>query len=58
MTSYFDEEISRKGTHSIKWEFILEDGKLISANQTDPKGEKAQLLPMWVADMDFRCPRL
>ena len=56
MTRHFDEKISRKGTHSIKWEFLLEDGKLIDANQTDPKGEKAQLLPMWVADMDFRSP--
>ena len=56
MTCFFDEEISRKGTHSIKWEFVLEDSKLIVANKTDPEGEKAQLLPMWVADMDFRSP--
>jgi cystathionine beta-lyase len=56
MTSNFNEKISRKGTHSIKWEFVLEDSKLIAANQTDPEGEKAPLLPMWVADMDFRSP--
>jgi len=56
MTCNFDEQISRKGTHSIKWEFVLEDSKLIDAKQTDPGGEKAQLLPMWVADMDFRSP--
>ena len=56
MTCNFDEKISRKGTHSIKWEFVLEDSKLIDAKQTDPRGEKAQLLPMWVADMDFRSP--
>ena len=56
MTCQFDEKISRKGTHSIKWEFVLEDSKLIVASQSDPRGEKAQLLPMWVADMDFRSP--
>ncbi len=56
MTSQFDERISRKGTHSIKWEFLLEDGKLVASSQTDPSGEKARLLPMWVADMDFRSP--
>ena len=56
MTYHFDEKISRKGTHSIKWEFVLEDSKLIAASQTDPRGEKARLLPMWVADMDFRSP--
>ena len=53
---HFDEKISRKGTHSIKWEFVLENSKLIVAKQTDPRDEKAQLLPMWVADMDFRSP--
>ena len=57
MTCNLDEKISRKGTHSIKWEFVLEDSKLIDANQTDPRGEKAQLLPMWIADMDFRSPQ-
>jgi len=56
MTYQFDEKISRKGTHSIKWEFVLEDSKLVAASQTDPTGEKARLLPMWVADMDFRSP--
>jgi cystathionine beta-lyase len=57
MTCRFDEKISRKGTHSIKWEFVLEDSKLIGANQTGPGGENAQLLPMWIADMDFRSPQ-
>ena len=57
MTRIFDEEIGRKGTHSIKWEFVLEDSKLTVANQMGPGGEKAQLLPMWIADMDFRSPQ-
>ena len=56
MTYHFDEKVSRKGTHSIKWEFVLEDSKLIAANQTGREGESAQLLPMWIADMDFRSP--
>ena len=56
MAYQFDEKISRKGTHSIKWEFVLEDSKLVAVSQTDPTGEKARLLPIWVADMDFRSP--
>ncbi|RQD69191.1 MAG: pyridoxal phosphate-dependent aminotransferase [Tindallia sp. MSAO_Bac2] len=40
----FNEVISRKGTHSIKWEF----GKTFF-NDDD-------ILPMWVADMDFPSP--
>jgi cysteine-S-conjugate beta-lyase len=57
MTTNFDEIINREGTHSIKWEFIFDGGQLIPANQTDPTEEKAPLLPMWVADMDFRSPQ-
>ena len=56
MTFDFDEEFSRTGTHSVKWEFVLEDGKLVSADQTDPRNDKARLLSMSIADMDFRCP--
>ena len=40
-----DEIISRKGTNSVKWEFM-------------PMGDdsvKSELLPLWIADMDFRC---
>ncbi|MDE6491447.1 MAG: cystathionine beta-lyase, partial [Muribaculaceae bacterium] len=38
MESIFDEEIERRGSGSYKWD---------SASDRD-------LLPMWVADMDFR----
>ncbi len=55
MTFCFDEEINRKGTHSVKWEFIFEGNKLIERDQTDLKRGKNRILPMWVADMDFRC---
>ena len=40
--SYFDQPISRMGTASEKWDGIQET-------------EQCDLLPMWVADMDFRC---
>jgi cystathionine beta-lyase len=39
MNTYnFDETIPRRGTHSIKWDLSSDE----------------QVLPMWVADMDFR----
>lgn len=56
MTFRFDKEISRKGTHSVKWEFVFEGTKLIYSDHADPKWGENRLLPMWVADMDFRCP--
>jgi cystathionine beta-lyase len=41
----FDEEIDRRGTNSLKYDFAKERGKPEDA------------LPLWVADMDFRtCP--
>lgn len=45
VTNIFDEEIIRFGTHSFKWEKTKE---LFGEND---------LLPMWVADMDFRPPK-
>lgn len=45
MRSQFDEVIDRKGTGSLKYDFAAERGK------------PADVLPLWVADMDFRtCP--
>lgn len=44
MTYNFDEIIPRKGTHSLKYDFAEKRGK--------PK----DILPMWVADMDFGVP--
>ena len=38
----FDEPICRKGTDSVKWDHIPGN---------------PQAIPMWVADMDFRCPQ-
>lgn len=41
---YFDRGIDRSGTRSEKWDFALTEGAT------------ADLLPMWVADMDFPSP--
>jgi len=46
MTKYdFDSVIDRRGTNSLKWDFM---SKYLPG---------ADLLPMWVADMDFRAPQ-
>ena len=49
----FDTEISRAGTSSTKWEFLVRDGKVTPWDRTDPKHGDDRVLPMWVADMDF-----
>ena len=43
--SQFDEVIKRDGSLSLKWDFIKETC------------EEEDLLPMWVADMDFQAPK-
>lgn len=43
----FDEIVDRKGTNSIKWEF---------AQKSFPNASE-DALPLWVADMDFPCPK-
>ncbi|WP_303859971.1 MalY/PatB family protein [Alkalibaculum bacchi] len=44
MTYNFDEVIDRKNTNSLKYDFAVERGK------------PEDILPLWVADMDFRVP--
>ncbi len=56
MTYDFDIEFDRQGTHSIKWEFIARDKELIYGDHAHKKYGDNRLLPMWVADMDFRSP--
>lgn len=41
----FDEIIDRKGTNSLKYDYAVKRGK------------PADVLPLWVADMDFRTPK-
>lgn len=45
MTYNLDERIDRRGTNSLKWDY----GKRYT-------GRDEELLPLWVADMDFRAP--
>ncbi|MCL2194381.1 MAG: pyridoxal phosphate-dependent aminotransferase [Oscillospiraceae bacterium] len=45
MTYNFDEIIDRRGTNSLKFDFAKE------------RGRPDNLLPLWVADMDFRAPK-
>ena len=42
--SNLDQEIERHNTNSLKWDFAKE------------RGRKEDILPLWVADMDFRLP--
>jgi cystathionine beta-lyase len=53
----FDQEISRQGTNSVKWEFIQEGKDVLHWEHTDKAFGKNRVLPMWVADMDFPCPK-
>ena len=48
----FDEIISRKGTHSIKWGA----GELLKAFGITERFDE-ETIALWVADMDFQCPQ-
>ena len=41
----FDQIIDRRNTNSLKYDFAVE------------RGRPADVLPLWVADMDFRAPQ-
>ncbi|MCR4898551.1 MAG: aminotransferase, partial [Acholeplasmatales bacterium] len=41
----FDEIIDRKNTNSLKWDYAKRRGK------------PADVIPLWVADMDFKAPK-
>jgi cystathionine beta-lyase len=56
MKQSFDTEVAREGTNSIKWEFIQGEKDLLHFEHTDRFFGDDRILPMWVADMDFRCP--
>lgn len=53
----FDQEISRKGTNSIKWEYIQSEEAAFKLNKTEEFFGDDRMLPMWIADMDFRAPQ-
>ena len=44
MENIFDEFIDRKNTHSLKWDYCRQ------------RFGRKDILPMWVADMDFKSP--
>ncbi len=56
MEHRFDKEIARKGTNSVKWEFMAGKHGEPLVTHTDRFFGEDRTLPMWVADMDFRCP--
>ena len=49
----FDQFISRTGTGSVKWEY--REGAVGHGSSLVP-AEDPEVIPMWVADMDFPCP--
>ena len=53
----FDTEIDRKGTSSAKWGVIQDGQDPLQWQHTDRFCGEDRTLPMWVADMDFACPR-
>ena len=55
MSFCFDEEIPRDGTHSLKWSFRMQGPHLLYSEPEQSLPESEQWLPLWVADMDFRC---
>jgi cystathionine beta-lyase len=56
MTTYFDVKIDRFDTHCMKWEFEKNNGLFLQTDRAHPKYGDEQLLPLWVADMDFKGP--
>lgn len=57
MSFDFDTEVNKFGINSIKWEFIFDaQHNVTQGDHAHPKHGDKRLLPLWVADMDFRCP--
>jgi cystathionine beta-lyase len=53
----FDQEIDRRGTNSVKWEYIQDEEQEIGLLHTDQFFGENRMLPLWVADMDFPAPK-
>ena len=56
MTYSFDEEIDRFETQCLKWEFEKIEDQLVESDRAHAKYGEDRLLPLWVADMDFKSP--
>jgi cystathionine beta-lyase len=57
MNHNFDAEVDRRDSNSLKWEFMQSGEDLLKWEHTHRFFGKDRILPMWVADMDFICPR-
>lgn len=53
--SFLDRLIPRAGTGSVKWEY--REGAVGHGSSLVP-AEDPEVIPMWVADMDFPCPEV
>lgn len=56
MSFYFDKEIDKTNTNSSKWEFTPVNGEEVHNDRTHASHGANRVLPMGVADMDFRAP--
>ena len=56
MITDLDAIVPRNGTDCIKWDFDHGGGDMVAWQRTHPDQGSARLLPMSLADMDFRCP--
>lgn len=54
MQPIFDKIYKRAQTNSIKWDFAYENGVLRQREAVDDPLVSDELLPMWLADMDFQ----
>lgn len=52
----FDRVVDRRGTHSVKWEFVQESGNPLRWKKEARLPGSDGILPLWIADMDFPCP--
>lgn len=55
-TKPHDKIIDRRGTSSVKWDFVFRDEVISPLSRGANPLDKQELLPLWVADMDFASP--
>ena len=53
----FNQEINRKDTDCVKWEFYWNGEEPVAWDNTDNCFGENRILPLWVADMDFPSPK-
>ena len=50
----FDQIIDRRGTSCLKYDFAVERAMKLTEYFAVERGKREDVLPLWVADMDFR----